>query len=84
MIILKDMEKREKERMNNIKKSGTKSNLEQSQDSNELPEGVVDIQIKRKNIVDSDGKPAIEIIKSITYEDGSVQNIISRQIVDVE
>ena len=84
MIILKDMEKREKERMNNIKKSGTKSNLEQSQDSNELPEGVVDIQIKRKDIVDSDGKPAIEIIKSITYEDGSVQNIISRQIVDGE
>jgi hypothetical protein len=84
MTILKDMEKKEKERMDRINKSANKSNLEKSQDSIELPEGVVDIQIKRKNIVDSEGKPAVEIIKSITYEDGSVQNIISRQNADSE
>ena len=84
MTILKDMEKREKERIERVNKSANKSNLEKSQDSIELPEGVVDIQIKRKNVVDSEGKPAVEIIKSITYEDGSVQNIISRQNADSE
>ena len=37
-------------------------------------------KIKRKNITDSDGNPAVEIIKTITYEDGSVQNIIKREV----
>ena len=84
MTILKDMERREKERMYKINKNENKRNIEKSEDNDELPEGVVDIQVKRKNIVDSEGNPAVEIIKTITYEDGSVQNIIRRQIVDNE
>ena len=83
MTILKDMEKREKERMYKINKNENKRNIERSEDD-ELPEGVVDIQVNKKNIVDSEGNPAVEIIKTITYEDGSVQNIIRRQIVDNE
>ena len=86
LTILKDMERREKEKTNRVGKSNYKNqkNLEQSEDYEELPEGAVDIQIKRKNITDSEGNPAVEIIKTITYEDGSVQNIIRRQIVDKE
>jgi len=86
LTILKDMERREKERMNNIRKSDykNKNQLEQPEDNDELPEGAVDIQIKRKNITDSEGNPAVEIIKTITYEDGSVQNIIRRQNIDSE
>ena len=83
MTILKDMERREKERMYKINKNDNKRNIERSEDD-ELPEGVVDIQVNKKNIVDSEGNPAVEIIKTITYEDGSVQNIIRRQIVDNE
>ena len=83
MTILKDMERREKERMYKINKNENKRNIERSEDD-ELPEGVVDIQVNKKNIVDSEGNPAVEIIKTITYEDGSVQNIIRRQIVDNE
>ena len=84
MTILKDMERREKERMHKINKNENKRNIERSEDNDELPEGVVDIQVKRKNIVDSEGNPAVEIIKTITYEDGSVQNIVRRQAVDNE
>ena len=84
MTILKDMERREKERMYKINKNENKKNIERSEDNDELPEGVVDIQVKRKNIVDSEGNPAVEIIKTITYEDGSVQNIVRRQAVDNE
>ena len=84
MAILKDMERREKERMYKINKNENKKNIERSEDNDELPEGVVDIQVKRKNIVDSEGNPAVEIIKTITYEDGSVQNIVRRQAVDNE
>ncbi len=84
MTILKDMERREKERMYKINKNENKRNIERSEDNDELPEGVVDIQVKRKNIVDSEGNPAVEIIKTITYEDGSVQNIVRRQAVDNE
>ena len=86
LTILKDMERREKEKTNRIGKTYYKNqkNLEQSEDNDDLPEGAVDIQIKRKNITDSEGNPAVEIIKTITYEDGSVQNIIRRQIVDKE
>ena len=84
MTILKDMERREKERIYRINKNENKRNIERSEDNDELPEGVVDIQVKRKNIVDSEGNPAVEIIKTITYEDGSVQNIVRRQAVDNE
>ena len=82
LAILKEMEKREKERNKNIGKKGKNKNFEYFEGNEELPEGVVDIQVKRKNIIDSDGKPAIEITKTITYEDGSVQNIVRRQVVD--
>lgn len=85
MAFLKDMERREKQRMKNSGKYANRNkNIEQLDENEELPEGVVDIKIKRKNIVDSDGNPAVEIIKTITYEDGSVQNIVKRQIVDNE
>ena len=50
----------------------------------EIPEGVVDIKVERKNIIDSNGKPAVEIKKTLTYEDGSVQNIIRKEIINEE
>ena len=84
MTILKEMEKHEKKRMNEIKKNNNKNKKNFSEfdlnENEELPEGIIDIKIKRKNITDSDGNPAVEIIKTITYEDGSIQNIIKREI----
>ena len=85
MTILKDMEKKEKQRMNNIKKSNKKDNSQLDLDPNEeIPEGVVDIKVERKNIIDSNGKPAVEIKKTLTYEDGSVQNIIRKEAINEE
>ena len=85
MTILKEMEKREKKRMDEIRKNNNNKNIINYEEfdlkeNEELPEGIVDIKIKRKNITDSDGNPAVEIIKTITYEDGSVQNIIKREV----
>ena len=87
MTILKEMERHEKKRMDEIKKNNKKNNkINFSEfdlnENEELPEGIIDIKIKRKNITDSDGNPAVEIIKTITYEDGSVQNIIKREILN--
>ena len=85
MAILKDMEKQEKQRMNYIKKSNKKDNSQLDLDPNEeIPEGVVDIKVERKNIIDSNGKPAVEIKKTLTYEDGSVQNIIRKEAINEE
>ena len=85
MTILKDMEKKEKQRMNYIKKSNKKDNSQLDLDPNEeIPEGVVDIKVERKNIIDSNGKPAVEIKKTLTYEDGSVQNIIRKEAINEE
>ena len=85
MTILKEMKKREKKRMDEIRKNNNNKNIINYEEfdlkeNEELPEGIVDIKIKRKNITDSDGNPAVEIIKTITYEDGSVQNIIKREV----
>jgi hypothetical protein len=85
MTILKDMEKQEKQRMNYIKKSNKKDNSQLDLDPNEeIPEGVVDIKVERKNIIDSNGKPAVEVKKTLTYEDGSVQNIIRKEAINEE
>ena len=85
ITILKDMEKKEKQRMNNINKSNKKNNSQFDLDPNEeIPEEVVDIKVERKNIIDSNGKPAVEIKKTLTYEDGSVQNIIRKEIPNEE
>ena len=85
ITILKDMEKKEKQRMNNINKSNKKNNSQFDLDPNEeIPEGVVDIKVERKNIIDSNGKPTVEIKKTLTYEDGSVQNIIRKEIPNEE
>ena len=87
MTILKEMERHEKKRMDEIKKNNKKNNkINFSEfdlnENEELPEGIIDIKIKRKNITDSDGNLAVEIIKTIIYEDGSVQNIIKREILN--
>ena len=85
MAILKDMEKKEKQRMNYNKKNNKNNNSQYDLDPNEeIPEGVVDIKVERKNIIDSDGKPAVEIKKTLTYEDGSVQNIIRKEVINEE
>ena len=85
MTILKDMEKKEKQRMNYIKKSNKKDNSQPDLDPNEeIPEGVVDIKVEKKNIIDSNGKPAVEVKKTLTYEDGSVQNIIRKEAINEE
>ncbi len=85
MAILKDMEKNEKQRMNYNKKNNKNNNSQYDLDPNEeIPEGVVDIKVERKNIIDSDGKPAVEIKKTLTYEDGSVQNIIRKEVINEE
>ena len=83
MIILKDLEKLEKERMNTLYKDRYKTYNNKNNTSidfcenGELPEGVEEIRTKRKNIIDSNGKPAVEVIKTVKYEDGSMQNLVN-------
>jgi hypothetical protein len=85
ITILKNMEMKERERMNNINKSNKKNISQFGLDTNEeIPEGVVDIKVERKNIIDSNGKPAVEVKKTLTYEDGSVQNIIRIEAANEE
>ena len=85
MAKLKDMEKNEKNRINYIKNNNKINNSQYDLDPNEeIPEGVVDIKVERKNIIDSNGKPAVEIKKTLTYEDGSVQNIIRKEVIKDE
>ena len=85
MAILKDMEKNEKNRINYIKNNNKINNSQYDLDPNEeITEGVVDIKVERKNIIDSNGKPAVEIKKTLTYEDGSVQNIIRKEVIKEE
>ena len=45
----------------------------------DIPEGATGMQITKKTITDSNGEPALEITKTITYEDGSVQKLIDKQ-----
>ena len=101
MKILKDMERKEKERIQNenkkkrikeipIKLKGKKgenddreyleedNTMNYEEENNNLPEGAVDMQIQQKTITDSNGEPVLEITKTITYEDGSVQKIVDK------
>ena len=92
MKILKDMEKKEKERILNenkkikkipIKLKGKKgeresyNNLQRRYEG--LPEGAIEVKVKQKTITDSNGVPVIEITKTIIFEDGSVQKIVDKQ-----
>ena len=52
-------------------------NTEKDENAN-LPEGAVGMKVQQKTITDSNGEPVVEIIKTITYEDGSVQKIIDK------
>lgn len=50
----------------------------------ELPDGAIDLKEEKKTITDSNGEPAVEITKTITYEDGSVQRFVDRQSLEEE
>jgi hypothetical protein len=100
MKILKEMERREKERIERekykkgikqipIKINGKKSEIGEAENLDEidntekdekanLPEGAVGMKVQQRTITDSNGEPVVEIIKTITYEDGSVQKIIDK------
>ena len=94
MKILKEMEKKEKERMKNnkikeipLKLKGKKDDDEkeyfdksQEKDENmELPEDAINIDVQHKTITDENGEPKLEITKTITYKDGSIQQFIESQ-----
>ena len=105
MKILKDIEKKEKERIqkeNNKKKikeipiklKGKKIENDEREnqgedytytyieDNHNLPDGAIEMQVQQKTITDSNGEPALEITKTITYEDGSVQKIVDKQPIE--
>ena len=103
MKILKEMERKEKERLQReynkkrikeipIKLKGKKEEMGESEYSDDrniehdeevdLPEGAVDMQVQQKTITDSNGEPALEITKTITYEDGSVQKFVDLQAIE--
>lgn len=52
---------------------------EQKGGNYDIPDGAIDIREERKTITDANGEPVLEIIKTITYEDGSVQKFVDRQ-----
>ena len=94
MQILKDMEKKEKERIqkekNNkrikeipIKLKGKKGEDDGreyfEEDANSILDGAYEMKVQRKPITDWKGKPAIEIKSKITYDDGSVQQFVDNQ-----
>ena len=43
----------------------------------ELPEGAVGMHVQQKTITDSKGEPTLEITKTITYPDGSIQQFVN-------
>ena len=43
----------------------------------ELPEGAVGMHVQQKTITDSNGEPKVEITKTITYQDGSIQQFVN-------
>ena len=53
--------------------------IDEENGTEQLPEGAVKTQVEEKTIIDSNGKPTVQIIKTITYEDGSIQKIIDKQ-----
>lgn len=57
---------------------------EQKERNYDMPDGAIDIREERKTITDSNGEPVLEITKTITYEDGSVQKFVDRQGVGEE
>ena len=57
---------------------------EQKEGNYDMPDGAIDIREERKTVTDSNGEPVLEIIKTITYEDGSVQKFVNRQALGEE
>ena len=52
------------------------------EDNHNLPDGAIEMQVQQKTITDSNGEPVLEITKTITYEDGSVQKIVDKQPIE--
>ena len=72
-----------------IKLKGKKSEMdereyfeeEQSErDENaELPEDAIGMRVQQKTVTDSNGKPTLEVTKTITYNDGSIQKFVNKK-----
>lgn len=45
----------------------------------ELPENAVSMKVKQKQITDANGKLALIIRKTITYEDGTVKTLVEKK-----
>ena len=48
----------------------------------DLPDGATNMQVKQKVVTDSNGKPALIIRKTITYEDGTVKTLIEKKPIN--
>ena len=86
LSILKEMDKREKERRKN-NKFKSKENEDEFIISNKFDyfdndEGIVDIKITKEKKVDSKGRNVVDITKNIIYDDGNVRKITRRQYLD--
>ena len=100
MELLKDMERKEKERIERenkrkrikevpIKLKGKRNEMnereyfeeEQSERyvNAELPEDAIGMRVQQKTVTDSYGKPMLEVTKTITYNDGSIQKFVNKK-----
>ena len=65
--------------MENDEKENSGEDYSYFEDNQNLPDGAIEMQVQHKTITDSNGEPALEITKTITYDDGSVQKFVDNQ-----
>ena len=100
MEFLKDMERKEKERIERenkrkrikevpIKLKGKRNEMNEREyfeegqseryENAELPEDAIGMRVQQKTVTDSYGKPMLEVTKTITYNDGSIQKFVNKK-----
>ena len=61
------------------KKNNISEDLYEKEEDMELPENAVSMKVKQKQITDANGKLALIIRKTITYEDGTVKTLVEKK-----
>ena len=64
------------------KKIKISEDLYEKEEDMDLPDGATNMQVKQKVVTDSNGKPALIIRKTITYEDGTVKTLIEKKPIN--
>ena len=64
------------------KKNKISEDIYEKEEDMDLPENATSMQVKQKTITDSNGKLALIIKKTITYEDGTKKTLIEKKPIE--